>query len=330
MSATLATLALALLCALGFALLTALLSLALWPFVLRGLRGRHPLVRARAVFAFALAPVAVPLVLLALCLAPGIATWLGLHEDHCLHHAEHAHLCIVHPTLALSAPLAAVLALACVVVVAAVTRGARRLARSQRELVVLPARPGDAFAPDVRLVRSARPFSVTFGLWRPQIWLSTALADALPPRQLDAVLAHERSHARRRDALRRLLACVGALAHWPSLRRALQAELALASEQTCDEAAARQIGDRLEVAETILAVERLLSCARAPEHVALASFAGSAVEARVRSLLAGAPPEPARGSLWWLAPAAIATAVVLVDPLHHATEHVLGLVLRAL
>ena len=120
------------------------------------------------------------------------------------------------------------------------------------------------------------------------------------------------------------------LAHWPSLRRALQAELVLASEQTCDEAAARQVGDRLAVAETILAVERLLARARIPEHVALASFGGSAVEARVRSLLASAPPEPVRGSLWWLAPTALAAAVVLVDPLHHVTEHVLGLLLRAL
>jgi Zn-dependent protease with chaperone function len=329
-SAGLATLALALLCALGFAWLTALLSLALWPLCARALRGRHPLVRARAAFAFALAPVVVPLVLLALCLAPGVASWLGLHEDHCLHHAEHAHLCVAHPTLALSVPLAGLLGLAGVAIVAAVVQGGRRLARSQRELAALPPRPADAFAPDVRLVRSTRPFSVTFGLWRPQIWLSTALADVLPQRQLDAVLAHERAHARRRDALRRLLAGVAALVHWPSLRRTLQAELALASEQACDEAAARHVGDRLAVAETILAVERLLARSRAPEHVALASFAGSAVESRVRSLVAGAPPEPARGSLWWLAPAAIAVAVVLIDPLHHATEHVLGLVLRIL
>jgi len=243
-------------------------------------------VRARAAFAFASAPVAVPLLLLALCLAPGIASSLGLHEDHCLHHAGHAHLCLTHPTLALSAPLALVLAIACAALVAGVARGARRLARSQRELAALPLHACDDLAPGVHRVASARAFSVTSGLLRPQIWLSTALADALPARQLDAVLAHERAHAQRRDALRRLVAGVASWAHGPRLRRALRAELALAS------------------------------------------FAGSAVEARVRSLLEGAPPEPARG-LFWLAPAALAAAIVLTPLLHHATEHVLGLLLRA-
>jgi Zn-dependent protease with chaperone function len=328
MSDMLATLALAILCVLGFAVLTALLSAALWPLCRRLLRRRHPIVRARAAFAFAVAPVAVPLLLLALCLAPGIASWLGLQEDHCLHHAGHAHLCLAHPTLALSAPLALVLAVACAGLVAGVARGARRLARSQRELAALPLHACDDFAPGVHRVASARAFSVTSGLLRPQIWLSTALAEALPARQLDAVLAHERAHARRRDALRRLVAGVASWAHWPRLRRALRAALALASEQACDEAAARSLVDRLAVAEAILAAERLLAGVRSPEHLALASFAGSAVEARVRSLLDGAPPEPMRG-LFWLAPAALAAAIVLTPLLHHATEHVLGRLLRA-
>ena len=328
MKAELETLALALLCALGFALATSLLALALWPVCRRLVRGRHPIVRVRAAFAFALAPIAIPLALLALCLAPGVASLLGLHEDHCLQHAEHVHLCLAHPTRALDAPLVAVLGFLCVGVAAAGGRGAVRLARWRRDLAALPAVAVEPLADDVRVVRSERPLSVTLGLLRPQIWVSTGLVEVLAPQELEAVLAHERCHARRRDSLRRLLARVGSLAHWPWLRRALRAELALATEQVCDEAAGRGLRDRLAVAETILRVERLL--AHAPDHPALAAFGGSAVEARVQSLLAADPEEPMRGSIWWLAPAALAAAIVLVDPLHHATEHALGLLLRFL
>lgn len=330
MSAELATFALALLCALGFAAVTALLSAFAWPVCWRWVRHRHPVVRARAAFAFALAPVAVPLALLGLCLAPGLASGFGWYEDHCLRHTEHAHLCFAHPNHALDAPLVAVLTLICVGIFAAAVRSALRLARWRRDLADLPLETSGRLAADVRIVQSERPISVTLGLLRPEIWISTGLLEALSLEQREAVIAHERSHARRLDSLRRLLARVGSLAHWPGLRRALQSELALATEQLCDEAAARLVRDRLTVAEAILTVERLLARAPAREHPVLAGFGGSAVEARVQSLLGADPGEPMRGRFFWLAPASLAAAVVLVDPLHHATEHVLGLLLRVL
>lgn len=179
----------------------------------------------------------------------------------------------------------------------------------------------------MRRISSRRPFSLTSGFWRPEIWVSTGLSEALAPAQLEVVVAHERAHARRRDSLRRLLAAVGSLPHLPPIRRALRDELALASEQACDEAAGREVGDRLAVAEAILAVERLL--ARAPQHPALSAFGGSAVEARLESLLAAEAAPPGGGG-WFAAGVALFALALLALPLHHATEHALGLLLRLL
>ena len=271
-----------------------------------------------------------PLALVGLCLLPGIASSLGLAPDHCPLHHEHPHLCFAHATLALTTPLAVTLALCAGALAVAGLRGAGRLTRAQRELSSQPHEPAPALGPEVRLVRCARPFALTVGLWRPRIRVSSGLLEALSPRQLAAVLEHERCHLRRRDALRRLLAAIASLPHLPPLRRALRAELALASEQVCDEAAGRRLGDRLLVAETILRLERVLARARGPRDALLAAFDGSVVAARVQGLAAPDRAEPRPGRRWWLAPTALTLAIAGVEPLHHATEHVLGLLLRLL
>lgn len=119
MSAWLATLALGLVTLLAFALATSLAVALAWPALRAWLRRADPRSRARRALGLALAPTLLPLLLLALCLAPGVASWLGLHEDHCLHHAGHAHLCFAHPSLALHAPLAALLCVAALLGIAA-------------------------------------------------------------------------------------------------------------------------------------------------------------------------------------------------------------------
>ena len=330
MSSSLATLALALVATLGFAAATSLLALPLWPLCRRLARRSHPLRRARLALAFALAPTAVPLAAVALCLLPGIESSLGLAPDHCLLHREHAHLCFAHATLPLTAPLAGVLVLCVTALAVAVARGAGRLARAQRELAAQAHEPAEALGPEVRLLRCERPLAVTVGLWRPRIWVSSGLLQALPPRQLAAVLEHERCHLRRRDALRRLLAAIGSLPHLPALRRALRAELALATEQVCDEAAGRRLGDRLLVAEAILRLERLLARTRGPQPMLLATFDGSALAARVQGLAEPGGAELRHARSWWLAPTLLTLAIAAIEPLHHATEHLLGLLLRLL
>ena len=165
-------------------------------------------------------------------------------------------------------------------------RRARRLAGWRRRLVLLRRGARQKLAPDVRWIPSERAFSVTVGLLRPEIWVSSALGAKLSPRQLEVVLAHEREHVRRRDSLRRWIAHALSWPLPPRTRRALLADLALASEQVCDAEAGRRIGDRLGVAETIVAVERLLAQSPRFQHPAWAAFGDGEVEARVQQLVA--------------------------------------------
>ncbi|GAB3317315.1 M48 family metalloprotease [Haliea atlantica] len=113
-------------------------------------------------------------------------------------------------------------------------------ARTRQRLQLLGqlAEPCTAF----EQVQSARPLAWCAGLWRPRIFLSSALVARLSEADLDAVLAHEGSHARRRDNLRRQLAHWATLC-WPrGLRRQLLADLSEQTELACDAAAARRCG----------------------------------------------------------------------------------------
>jgi beta-lactamase regulating signal transducer with metallopeptidase domain len=175
----------------------------------------------------------------------------------------------------------------------------------------------------VRCIESERNFSLTGGLWRREIYVSSAMANALPPRLLEAVIAHERAHARRRDGLRMLAARVLSWPQLPRVRRSILAELDLATELACDEQAGSRLSDRLVVAEAILAAERLLASTswRAPGP--LLAFGGSSVPARVQSLLA-APPTQGTLPGRWMVGLLLLASWLLADPLHHATEHLLG------
>ena len=203
-----------------------------------------------------------------------------------------------------------------------------RLARTRRWLARLPRR-AQRPAPDVEVFESAAPFAFAAGLRRPRVFLAASLVEGLPGSQLAAVIEHERAHARRRDPLARLAARVLSFAHLPGLRRTLLRELAIASEQACDAEAGRRVGDRLAVAEAILAVERILSSS-APARAGIAGFEGHSVAERVRALLAAEPPALRRRALRIAAALALAAGLALADPLHHATEHFLALVTHLL
>jgi Zn-dependent protease with chaperone function len=103
----------------------------------------------------------------------------------------------------------------------------------------------------------SRPQAFCAGLLRPRVFVSRGAVAALTPDQLDAVLAHEMHHVRRRDPLRLLVARVlaDALFFLPVLRRAVDRYGALA-EVAADEAALRRTGDRrAPLAAALLAFE---------------------------------------------------------------------------
>jgi hypothetical protein len=313
---------LATLAALLFAGLAAGALLALWPLLRTRLPGWHPRRSARVALLAATAPAWGPGLGVALCLAPGALGALGLGEDHCPHHGGHAHLCVHHPALAQGRAAAAVLGTAALASGLALLRGAGQLAGARRAMARLERESPGRLPGDVRLLASAAPVSLTLGALRPRVLVSEGLVEALPPAGLACVLAHEREHPAPRDALGALLAREWSWVRPPRLRRALLDALRLASERACDEAAALRVGDRLLVAETILAVERLARRRpTAPQQVFACAFGESDVAPRVEALLA--EPMPAPGRRWAPAAALVALGLAGAEPLHHATEHLL-------
>ncbi len=94
------------------------------------------------------------------------------------------------------------------------------------------------------------------GLFRPVIRVPRGVREQLTRRELDAVLIHERAHARRRDNLIRLLYELSVCAFWfDPLVWITGSRLALYRELSCDEAVARRDrGDDLLSALAKLAI----------------------------------------------------------------------------
>ena len=92
----------------------------------------------------------------------------------------------------------------------------------------------------VRVIADDRPCAFCHGLLRPRIYVSTGTLAGLRRAELEAVLAHERHHAQRRDPLRLALARVlgEALFFLPALPPLLE-RYAVAAELAADEAALR-------------------------------------------------------------------------------------------
>jgi Zn-dependent protease with chaperone function len=327
-SARLEILALALVAGAAFAAATSLAAAALWPLLRRRLVRWHPASCARRLWWLAVAPSALPALLIALCFLPALMASIGLASDHCTQHPGHAHLCLAHAHVPLTQVGIALLVLAAALLAAAIVPELVSVLRTRRWLARLP-RSTRAPLADVEIVESETPLAFVAGLWRPRAHLASSLVACLPAAQLAAVVHHEQAHARRRDPLLRLAASVLSRAHLPGLRRVLLRELAVASEQACDAEAARQAGDRLLVAEAILAAERIFEAAR-PAPTGLAGFGGDAVAVRVRALLVAEPPAPATGFPLGTLGIGVTLGLFLAGPLHHATEHLLALAARFL
>ena len=107
------------------------------------------------------------------------------------------------------------------------------------------------------------------GVFRPVLLLPTDIADRLNPAQLQAVVAHELVHVRRRDNLWAALhAFVQAIFWFHPLVWWIGGRLVAEREQACDEAVLAQGADAEDYATSILAVCRYYACG--PR----ASFAG--------------------------------------------------------
>jgi Zn-dependent protease with chaperone function len=156
----------------------------------------------------------------------------------------------------------------------------------------------------VDVVAAREPFAVTYALVRPRILVSTALAAALTPAEITAVLAHEREHLRQRDPLRLLatrLLCGWywylPAARWLGHRSALRRELA------ADRAAVGSAGPGV-LAGALLKLAALPACPAVAAARPPGEEPGS-LEARVVQLEDGRPPRQRLASLRLLATAGV-------------------------
>jgi bla regulator protein BlaR1 len=108
----------------------------------------------------------------------------------------------------------------------------------------------------LRLVSSTAKLEPgVFGIFRPALWLPAGIADRLNDAELEAVLAHELCHARRRDNLTAAVhMAVEAIFWFHPLVWWLGARLTEERERACDEEVVRMGGEPQVYAESILKV----------------------------------------------------------------------------
>lgn len=308
-------------------IITALLIAVAYRFLGPRLSSVGPARRARILTGLCVAPLLVGLLQTCLFFLPGVLGVIWPELDHCLSHsaAGHAHLCLVHPPTAAGAWLGWLVVLIALIglgrpLLRDITR-TWRSARLVRQLIRTAPSSGED---GVRIVESSHPIAAATAV-DSEVIVSSSLVEALPSSLLHAVVEHERAHVNRRDPWRRMCAMLFSAGHMPAVRERLLADLELACEQASDETAAAAIGDRVQMAQALLAVARLLTQAPAPTSPITVAFGGSSISARVDALLA--PPlveGRAATEALWLAAATLFCAVA-ASPGHHLVEHFIAL-----
>jgi MFS family permease len=294
------------------------------PFVSSATASWSPERRFRALLLVSSAPAALTACSVLAVLAPSLLATIWPQYDHCLRHGDqHVHLCLSH----LPGQLGNVSSCLLLVLIAGwLSVRAARAMRQLRRASERASRLREHSLSDAELGASVLPtpraLCFIAGVFRPTLFLSRGLLDGVTPEQLAVILHHERAHAVRRDILLRLVAQAATLFMWPPVRARLLQALELSAEQSCDEVAASRVGDRLQVAETILRVERLLQRATRLSPVSIA-FGGDTVP-RVTALLEA--PRRSGSTLSLFAAFALVSCGVLASsaPLHHLTESLLG------
>jgi len=157
------------------------------------------------------------------------------------------------------------------------------------------------------------------GLLRPRISLPAGIERLLTASELDAVLLHERTHARRRDNLIRLVHEVGACAFWfHPLVWLAGSRLSLYRELSCDESVVRE----KRGGELVSALAKLADPA---ETLLLQSGASSFLSDRVACLAAPLPASPAGNALRTVFFALILLASILGSAFQANLMHRAGL-----
>jgi beta-lactamase regulating signal transducer with metallopeptidase domain len=166
------------------------------------------------------------------------------------------------------------------------------------------------------------PAAFTIGLFKPKVYLTSGLLQQLEQSAVDIIIQHELAHVRARDPLFKSIYAFFCLLYPKPIRRSLQQDFTLLTEQQADDAVTLY-HDNLDVAQALVTVakkQRLLpvSC----EGVQVSHFSKDQITLRVENLLS--PREQVSGAklaftgLCFL----VTTLFTLstVDSLHHLIE----------
>ena len=152
--------------------------------------------------------------------------------------------------------------------------------------VVSFARVGLEAAPGVALLESTEiDDPLTVGVFRPAILVPSKLLPELGEQDLDAILAHEYGHIRRKDFLVHIVCELISLpVAWHPGIGYLMSKISEARELACDDYAAARLGERRSYATTLLRLASL--CLHVPRSnaVALGIFDADNLETRIMML----------------------------------------------
>jgi len=280
----------------------------------------EPCRRSWTILLIALTPILIPTIVTLAALVPPVAAGLFSLTDHCVaHHDGHPHLCPIHLPAGIG-PLTGWLVIVAALVTVALRisplllRGAfslRTVLRLRRSLV--------DHRDDIVWFDDSRPFAFTAGWLWPKTLVSTGTRSRLSEAGMQVLLDHEEEHRRRRDPFQRSLVDAASALFPHHVCTMLVADWQLAAEQSCDRAAADRCGDSIEVARTLLAVERAMT----PQPLPGVAFGGSVLEKRVQYLLDGTARRSGSWRVRTIVVLTITTVLAASPAIHHGLETVL-------
>lgn len=181
---------------------------------------------------------------------------------------------------------------------------------------------GDKDEP-IALLQTDVSAAFTSGLFRPRCYLTTGLLAKLTDEERDIVKRHEMAHAQHFDPLSKYAFSLFAAFFPRTIGERLNRAMALAIEQSADEAVLTKIRDEALVSKTILKVMRLCNANSGGPAPLLANchFVDAQIVQRVHYLMSTNKGISFPASLFILLAASLMVLSTLsVDLLHHAVE----------